>query len=276
VNVEADNRKGDSSPASIAKKFVAARLRGSSLAEFPGTIPSNLEVAYLCQEAAIPRWPDVIAGWKIGLVSSDVENAPGQMRLAGPIFRRSVIHASSVAPPVIFPVFVGGFAAVEAEFVFEISRDVPAEKLEWTSAEALDFAPNLHIGVELAGSPLASINALGPKAVVSDFGNNTGLIVGPPIIAWRETVSSDLVSEVYIDDLCVGRGNAASMPGGPTEALRWLLEHCARRRRPLKRGQFVSTGAVTGIHTISAGQTAVVGFGIRGSIACVATAAAPT
>ena len=276
MNVEADNKKGDSSPASIAKKFVEARLRGVSLREFPGTIPSNLEEAYICQEAAIPFWPDEIAGWKIGLVSSDVENAHGQMRLAGPIFRRSVKHAILLAPPVIFPVFVGGFAAVEAEFVFKISRDVPANKLQWTSAEALDFASNLHIGVELAGSPLASINALGPKAIISDFGNNVGLIVGPPIMAWHGKASSDLDCETYIDGLCVGRGNAASIPGGPTEALRWLLEHCARRRRPLKRGQLVSTGAVTGIHTILAGQTAVVGFGIRGSIACVAAAAAPT
>ncbi len=44
----------------------------------------------------------------------------------------------------------------------------------------------LHVGIEAAGSPLAAINELGPTVVVSDFGNNAGLLLGPAIPDWRK------------------------------------------------------------------------------------------
>lgn len=276
MSTEAAKGTAIPSPAAIAQVFVEARLRGAALAGFPGQIPTSLAEAYACQDAAIPLWPDEIAGWKIGLVPREFETALGQQRLAGPIFRRSVRYALVSGAPTVFPAFVGGFAAVEAEFIFEIGEDVPALKQNWTSAEALDVVADLRIGVELAGSPLATINALGPAVVISDFGNNAGLILGPSVIAWREEAAADLVCETRIDGASVGRGNASLLPGGPLEALRWLLQHCARRGRPLTRGQLVSSGAVTGVHDIAVGQTAIVDFGVHGTIACIATAAEAT
>jgi 2-keto-4-pentenoate hydratase len=50
------------------------------------------------------------------------------------------------------------------------------------------------------------------------------------------------------------------LPGGALEALRFLLGHLAERRRPLRKGQWVRTGAITGVHQIFPGQ--------RGSINC--------
>jgi 2-keto-4-pentenoate hydratase len=269
VSAEAARDTGKTS-ASIAQAFVKARRSGLALPGYPGPIPADIEAAYACQEAAISLWSDQIVGWKIGLIAPEFERTFRERRLAGPIFRQSVISALRSEAPTPFPVFVGGFAAVEAEFVFEIADDVPGEKLSWTSAEASGVNVILRIGIELAGSPLAAINALGPTAVISDFGNNAGLILGPPIKGWREMNVSELTCESFIDGMAVGRGNAAALPGGPIEALRWLLEHSARRSRPLRKGQFVSTGAVTGIHEISAGQTAIVSFGRFGPLRCVA------
>jgi 2-keto-4-pentenoate hydratase len=107
--------------------------------------------------------------------------------------------------------------------------------------------------------------------VVSDFGNNAGLILGPAIAE----VDLDLACETFIEGERVGRGRAADMPGGPLESLRFLLETCARRGRPLTSGQLISTGAVTGIHDIRAGQAARISFGRLGDIRCRARAATP-
>ena len=272
MSVDAAKAASDAFPASaIAQAFVATRRDGRALAAYPGRIPADTVQAYACQEAAISLWPDDIVGWKIGLVPPEFEAALGERRLAGPIFRHSVRLAYETAPPTPFPVFAGGFAAVEAEYVFEIAGDVPPEKFVWTEDEARAVASGLFIGVELAGSPLATINALGPTVVISDFGNNAGLIVGAPIKGWRGTPAENLRCETHIDGACVGRGSASSLPGGPYEALRWLLEHFARRQRPLRAGQLVSTGAVTGVHDIVAGQSAVVDFGRHGAIRCMAT-----
>jgi 2-keto-4-pentenoate hydratase len=64
------------------------------------------------------------------------------------------------------------------------------------------------------------------------------------------------------------------MPGGPLESFRFLLEACARRGRPLRAGQLVSTGAITGVHEIRSGQSARVSFGRYGDLHCRAVPAA--
>ena len=254
---------------SIAERFVQARLSAVALPDYPGPIPSDLATAYRIQDAAIGRWPDEVAGWKVGRINPPLDARFGVGRLAGPIFSRTVRPAEGV---VRCPIIRGGFAAVEAEFVFRLGQDLPADKTAWTLAEAAEIEGELHIGVEIAGSPLKTINALGPAVVVSDFGNNTGVIVGAAIPNWRERLTG-LSCETFIDGRSVGQGGAAAIPNGPLDAVRFLAEVCARRGRPLKAGQLVSTGAATGIHDIVVGQRSRVVFD-DGLIECEAVEAA--
>ena len=76
-------------------------------------------------------------------------------------------------------------------------------------------------------------------------------------------------------DQLVGRGAPSSIPGGPAASLAFLMNACAARGRPLKRGQLVTTGAASGIHDIEAGQTARIAFGDLDEIRCIAQRALP-
>lgn len=257
----------------IARQFVKARQDAVALRGFPGELPDQLAGGYQIQEHAIGLWPDEIAGWKIGRIPVAKQPALGADRVAGPIFSRQVMKAGQ--GEVSFPAFEGGFAAVEAEYVFRMGADAPAEKTSWTQDEAAELVAAMQIGVETAGSPLATINVLGPTAVASDFGNNNGLILGPEIADWRSHANADLKCETFIEGRSVGRGGASDIPGGPLAALVFLLEHLARRGRPLRAGQYVSTGAATGIHDIEIGQTSRVTFGAFGDIQCLAYKATP-
>jgi 2-keto-4-pentenoate hydratase len=259
-------------PAQIAAAFVEARLRGKALDEFPGPIPQRLADSYACQDAAIALWPDRVVGWKVGLIPQELPSDPGVGRLAGPLFARQVLNAAP-GEVVEFPVFDGGFAAVEAEYVLRLGHDAPAGKTEWTADEGRALVDTVHIGVETAGSPLAAINQLGPTVVVSDFGNNAGLILGPEIPGWRERSPDSFTCRTFVADQLAGEGGALALPGGPFEALKFLLELSARRGRPLKAGQLVSTGAATGIHDIAIGQTARAEFDGDGTIECRAVKA---
>jgi 2-keto-4-pentenoate hydratase len=253
---------------------VRARLAGASLPEFPGQLPASLEAAYGCQDAAIGLWPDRLQGWKVGRIVEPWLSRFGEDRLVGPIFAGSVQTARK-GEVVEFPVFDGGFAAVEAEFIVRLGADAPASKTNWTAADAGSLVAALHVGVETAGSPLATINALGPGVVVSDFGNNAGLIVGPAIPNWGDFSPDQLTSETSIDGKRVGTGTAASVPGGPLAGLAFALNRCARRGLPLTAGQFVSTGATTGIHDIRIGQSSRVVFAGVAEIECRAIPARP-
>lgn len=262
-------------PDSVAERFVAARRTARALSGYPGVIPEHLSEAYAIQDEAIALWDRPIIGWKIGRLAPDKQSRHGTERLAGPIFD-SVFKLAGKEVEV--PVFEGGFAAVEAEFVFRVGVDADPAQTVYDEAEALALLDGMFAGVEMAGSPLASINALGPSVVISDFGNNFGLIVGPQLLSLSaETPIADFQPDrltawhatTQIDGQIVGEGGLFTMPGGPLKAVAWLAGHLAERKRPLRKGQFISSGATTGIHDIKAGQTSHVRFEPSGQSAPV-------
>ena len=259
-------------PASIAPQFVQARQAGVAVPGYPGgLIPMTMADGYAVQEIAIDLWPDALVGWKVGLVPPQHQARLGAERLAGCIFKKKVWEAGPAPTP--FRAIAGGFTAVEAEFIVRLDKDAPADKTEWTADEAADYVGELILGVEIAGSPLATINALGPPVVASDFGNNDGQILGPVLTNWRDIAWEDMTVETVINGVSVGKGSAASIPGSPLAALAFLLGHVASRGRPLKKGMLVTTGASTGIHEVVAGDAARVSFGALGQVECIAVPA---
>lgn len=257
----------------VADRFARARLQGASLPDFPGTIPPDLETAYRVQDIAIAQWPDHVVGWKVGFIAPERRDISGDERLLGPIFARNLwpVQADSTG----LPVFAGGFGAVEAEYVIRLEADVPAGKQDWTPAETESLPASLHTGVEVASSPLATINLLGPLVVVSDFGNNNGLVLGNEIPQWRDIPEQELTCTTFIEGAEVGAGGATRLPGGLRAAFAFALNRLARRGIPARAGDLIATGNATGIHDILPGQHARVDFTGHGGIAGHAVAAPP-
>lgn len=253
----------------ISSYFVSARRECRGLNEFPGPLPLNLAEAYRCQDAAIKLWNDQVAGWKVGMINGDNFVKFGTDRLVGPIFH-SQIAINNNDSAIAAPIFVHGFAAVEAEFVFKIGKDAPKHKVEWSDQEAIEMVASVHAGVEIASSPLISINDIGPLAVISDFGNNNGLIVGAAIGHWLQLIDSTaaLDCETAIDSVVVGHGSAQSIRGGLLASLKFALSMGASRAMPLKAGFYVCAGAVTGVHRINVSQNAHIVFGDIDTIDC--------
>lgn len=260
-------------PAEVARRFVDARRAARSLADFPGAVPADMAAGYTIQEAAIGLWPDQVAGWKVGRIPAELQAELAAERVMGPVFAANVIHAGQGPTPVF--AIPGGFAAVEAEYIYRLGEDAPAGKTDWTPQAALALVEDELVGVEFAGSPLATINILGPRVVAADFGNNAGLILGRTIPDWRIRTDDWPPCEAWIDGKLVGRGAPSSLPGGPAASLAFLMNAVAARGRPLKRGQLVTTGAASGIHDIEAGQTARIAFGGLDEIVCIARTAVP-
>ncbi|MBV8036747.1 hypothetical protein [Roseateles sp.] len=237
-------------PQSIAEAFTTARAAGRALDGFPGTTPTTLDEAYAVQAAAIARWPDAVKGWKVARVAPAFAAQFPEERMIGPAFAANVhrVEAGGVAQ---CPVFEGGFAAVEAEVVIVVAADSPAGKADWTADSVVPLVRSMHIGVEVASSPLATLNDIGPGAVISDFGNNWGVVVGAEIANWRELES--IAVETFIDGQSVGTGKVAIKPG-PLGALAFTLNKRAQQGEILRAGDVISTGMITGVHDIRIGQ----------------------
>jgi 2-keto-4-pentenoate hydratase len=255
--------------AGIAEQFVRARLAARALHEYPGVVPGDLATAYRCQDLAIARWPESVSGWKVARVPPAQQAQYAEERLVGPVFAPNV-HVASAGRSIDCPVFDGGFAAVEAEIVICVGRDAPPDKVEWTLDEAAEFVGELCIGIEIASSPLATLNELGAGAVVSDFGNNWGVVVGPAVSDWRGIY--EVTAQSFIDGEFVGRG-VTSLRHGPIGALAFTLGKSARRGRPLRAGAVISTGMITGVHDIRPGQRSRHVFQGLGEVGCRAVRA---
>ena len=260
-------------PAEVARRFVTARRAAVSIADFPGSIPADMAAGYAIQEAAIGLWPDEVAGWKVGRIPAELQASLNAERVMGPVFAANVRRAGAEPTPVF--AIPGGFAAVEAEYIYRMGEDAAPGKTDWTPTDALALVEEELVGVEFAGSPLAAINILGPRVVAADFGNNAGLILGKTIPDWKSRTDDWPPCESWVDGKLVGRGAPSSLPGGPAASLAFLMSAVAARGRPLKRGQLVTTGAASGIHDIEAGQTARITFGDLDEIRCIAQTARP-
>lgn len=251
-------------PRFASSALTDARLAGQSLPAFPGDLPGSLEAAYAVQGASISRWPDRVAGWKVGGIPSLFQETYGEDRLAGPIFSHNVRYQNGGGTEM--QVFDGGFAAVEAEYILKTASDILPGTVQPDGQEAMDLIADAFIGVEVASSPLRSINDLGPMCIISDFGNNGGLVVGKRIEGWRDFDFASLPIDVMIDGERVGHASAASLEEGPIAAFQFLLRNLAERDIMLPAGSFISTGAITGVHQSQVGASATADFHDLGQV----------
>ncbi|MEG3182365.1 2-keto-4-pentenoate hydratase [Sphingomonas sp. LT1P40] len=241
----------------IAEAFVAARRTASGLPDYPGEPPSSIADAYAIQDRALALASGDVVGWKVGKIGPPLDGELGTNRLAGPIFADSVCDATD---GLAMPVFAEGFAAAEAEFLLRIARTPDPTKTSYTMEEAADLIDAVHVGLEIASSPFPGINAMGPLVTISDFGNNYGLVIGDAIANWHNVDFIDWPVSLTIDGVEAGAATAAQMLDGPIGAARFLFEALAARGIALKAGQWVSSGAVTGVHEVAPGAHVVAMF----------------
>lgn len=255
----------------IAGRFLAARRAASGLESYPGEFPATLGEAYAIQDDAIASWGRPVIGWKVGRVFPPHSDLYGIDRLSGPIFASTGVSANG--NPVEMPIFAEGFAAGESEFLLRLGASPPEGKTDFTLDETADLIDAVHVGIEIASSPLGAINELGPIAIVSDFGNNNGLVIGPEIPNWRSSGFEQWPVTTLIDGEEVGTGTAGDFPDGAIGAARFLFELMARRNIVLSPGQWISSGAVTGVHGARPGQIVEARFNTLYSVGCKLVAA---
>jgi 2-keto-4-pentenoate hydratase len=249
----------------IARAFVNARHAGGALTDYPGALPESLDDGYRIQERAIGLFGGRVAGWKVGRIADDLVARYGNNRLAGPIFAAGVVHAEEGASPVM-PVFTQGFAAAEAEFLLRLGPLPASFDRAWSNADVAAYVDEIRVGIEVASSPFPGINEHGPAVTVSDFGNNNGLVVGAPVA--RDSDFIEWPVALTIDGIEAGKATAATMLDGPFGAVRFLFELAATRPLPLAAGQWISTGAVTGVHQVLPGAEVEARFGNNMLVRC--------
>lgn len=251
---------------SVAASFVRARREARVLPSFPGTQPADLAQAYRIQDAAIALDGRPVIGWKVGRINPPLDSTLGTNRLSGPIFADTVVAPASSEVPAM-PVFVGGFAAAEAEILLHVARGWDGTIPQGDAATGA-IIDEIRLGIEIASSPYPGINADGPAVTASDFGNNAGLVLGPVLDGWEQIDLCAITVRTVIDGEVAGEATAATMLDGPFGAVRFLLANLTQRGFDLSNGLWVSSGAITGVHPVTPGQLVTARFGSHGEVRC--------
>ncbi len=255
----------------IARTFVDARRDRRAIAAYPGPAPQSMDDAYSVQDSAIRYDGRTVGGWKLGRINPPHLERLGANRLAGPIFVDQIVAAPGGAD-VAMPIFAQGFGAAEAEFLLRIGTAPDPAKSDYTVAEATALIDAVHAGLEIASSPYPAINADGPAVTASDYGNNNGLVIGDAIPDWRNHDLNAWTLEFNIDEAVIATGKGADMLDGPFGAAAFLFNLAATRGIVLTPGQWISSGAVTGVHPVKPGNRVEALFDRRYPVRCTIAA----
>ena len=251
--------------ATISDRILKARTTCSGLSEYPGVLPETLDTAYRVQDLSISNWQGRIVGWKVGGIPPQLQEQYQAERLSGPIYSSTVKYADTTNV-VAMPVFEHGYAAIEAEFIIELGdvSALPSEGI--TEQQIIDVVTNIYIGVEIASSPIQKINDLGPVGPISDFGNNSGLIVGAKVENWQQIDLTAVKVTTTIDDTVHGPATVLPNLKGPLGAVKFLIEQLKHRGYSIEPGTLVSSGAITGVHDAFVGAKSLIEFDGLGEV----------
>ena len=242
----------------------AARRSGRALPAFPVPVPATLAEAYAMQRRLIAALGAPVLGWKVGRIPPALVVALGAERVAGPVLRVTELEGNR---PGEAPVFDGGASAIEAEVMLRL-RAVPDGAVTGRDDGAA-WADDIRAGFEIASSPAPDVHDHAPYGIIADIGINNGLLIGPRLAI---ADFAALAVETRIDDTNVGAGRAIDVLDGPWGSLNFLVDLHRRGVIELKPGQWISAGAITGVHPIGIGQTAEARFGAAARFACIAAA----
>lgn len=243
--------------------LLGARLSGRALPAFPAPVPASLAEAYAIQKRLTAALGAPIRGWKVGRIPPAMVEALGAERVAGPVLRVAELHGET---PGAAPVFVNGAGAIEAEVMLRL-RAVP-DRLTG-GGDGAAWIDEIRAGFEVASSPAPDVHDHAPFGIIADIGINNGLLLGPRLdIADFAT----LHVETRIEGRAVGAGRPVDVLDGPWGSLDFLVGLHRRGVIELMAGQWISAGAITGVHPIAVGQTATARFGANVEIACTAVA----
>lgn len=246
----------------VARALIDARAGKTPLTAYPGAMPQTMAEAYTIQDRAIALDGRRVGGWKVGRIASDLVERYGGNRLTGPIFADEI--RDGAAPPTM-PVYADGFAAAEAEVLLCFgavgTRDYDIDSVRTCISD-------VRTGIEIASSPFPEINLHGPAVTASDYGNNKGLILGPPIAGWQDADLIHMPVEMAIDGVTVGAATMEGMLDGPFGSALFLINILRARDIAIAPGTWVSAGAITGIHEIRPGQRAEALFDGKIRVGC--------
>ncbi len=227
----------------LASLLLAARNGGPKVPN--NAIPADAGQAYRVQRLVMAELGD-IGGWKVG--------APGP---DGPI-SCAPLPANSFFParvPINSTIFTQ--REVESEICFRLGRDLPPRSDPYTHSDMAAALESCHPGIELLQSRLTDPDRANPLALLADFIQSGGFIVGEEIAAFTASLGDPMHQVPARVEQTISNGDVkiatANPAGDMLRLIAWLANEGAVWAGGLRAGQIVTCGSWTGKTFVPAG-----------------------
>lgn len=248
--------------AKLGKTIWDARQSGSLLSRDIVAATAERNVSYQVQAAAAKAAGLTRCGWKVAATSEMAQELLGMDGPSiGPVFKEHLYKPGDTlqARP-------EHGAAIECEVAFEMADDLDDERI--TSLPDLVAATaRAFIAVEVVGCRFeGGFKGAGISVCISDFSFNAALVCGPEINGWRTMDLATVGASITINGETGNAGTGEAVLGNPLFALQWAATEAQSIGMPLRKGDLISTGTMTGVTPVKPGDELVCDFGALGQI----------
>jgi len=234
---------------------LAARIRaayaGTPIAPIrPQLAELDVDAAYAIQQENTAHWEKEgrrVVGSKIGLTSRAVQKQLGVDRPDfGVLFADMMIAEDEpvAASRVLQP-------KIEAEVAFLLDRDVDVEAP--TVADVLRAVAYAMPALEIVGSRITNWD-IGIVDTVADNASSGLFVLGGPVRSLEGLDLRALQMQMMRREKVVSKGTGATCLGNPLNAVAWLAGELARRKRPLRAGDIILSGALGPMVAVNSGD----------------------
>jgi len=140
---------------------------------------------------------------------------------------------------------------IEAEVAFVLDRDIEVERP--TIADVVRAVAYAMPALEIVGSRITNWD-IGIVDTVADNASSGLFVLGGPVRRLDGLDLRALQMQMTRKDEVVSKGTGAACLGNPLNAMAWLAGELARRKRPLRAGDVVLSGALGPMVPVSAGD----------------------
>ncbi|WP_322516839.1 fumarylacetoacetate hydrolase family protein [Rhodopseudomonas palustris] len=231
---------------------IRAAYGGTPVAPIRSELPDlDVDAAYSIQQRNTALWEKEgrrVVGSKIGLTSRAVQKQLGVDRPDfGMLFADMIVAEDE-------PVAAGRVLQpkIEAEVAFVLDRDVVLETP--TVADIVRAVAYAMPAFEIVGSRITNWD-IGIVDTVADNASSGLFVLGGPVRRLDGLDLRALQMRMTRGEETVSQGSGAACLGNPLNAMVWLASELARRKRPLRAGDIVLSGALGPMVPVGAGET---------------------
>ena len=213
---------------------------GETISELPKDCrPTDRQTAYKIQKEVGKLSRSSQIGWKIAATSV---NGQKHIGVPGPLAGRLLADRTKMSGDTL-ELGANLMGVAEAEFCFQLGKDLPPRNRAYSIEETLEAVDTLHTAIEIPDSRYIDFVTAGETQLIADNACASWFVLGPPTTAdWRSIDLRGHKVQALVNGTIVEEGIGKNVLGDPRIALRWIVNELSNEGIGLRAKEVVTTG----------------------------------